>query len=366
MCLTLVLQLGGVVYVLIVLIVLSLAIPLAQAANFFVGILYDAVILLMAASRSAEDETEAASGGSAGAAGAAGAGGRGGRGGGGGASSKVQRAKEEQKKQTKRLSSVFSRSRNRGKSGEGSSCDAGSSRDGKPDEWPNKPRTELATQRDVNLAIASLRRAVASLTASKETNNKEKFEILTKALYDLRFINVSSLRSFTINELAAIQKDLERLRNSEVGGLRSYTTKSITDVRMLVEELQRQNGGGGGRGGGGGAVLSRQNRPPSTNPFQASVVQSGVFGALAERAQAWFASRRRVAYDEVSPASEDDDYNDYNVDDPISDTAGASSTVLHHVFDVFDVEHVGAAVGHGPSPSERSAMELFGGVLPPV
>lgn len=271
MRLTLVLQLGGVVYVLIVLIVLSLAIPLAQAANFFVGILYDAVILLMAASRSAEDETEAASGGRGGAAGAGG-------GGGGGASSKVQRAKEEEKKQekekqTKRLSSVFSRSRNRGKSGEGSSCDAGSSRDGKPDE---------------------------------------------------------------------------------------------SDVRMLVEELQRQNGGGGGRGGGGGAVLSRQNRPPSTNPFNASVVQSGVFGALAERAQAWFASRRRVVYDEVSPASEDDDYNDYKVDDPTSDTAGASSTVLHHVFDVFDVEHVGGAVGHGPSPSERSAMELFGGVLPPV
>jgi len=41
------------VYVLIVLIVLTLAIPLAQAVNFFVGIAYDVTILIVAASQQA-------------------------------------------------------------------------------------------------------------------------------------------------------------------------------------------------------------------------------------------------------------------------------------------------------------------------
>jgi hypothetical protein len=346
--------LGGVIYVLIVLIVLSLAIPLAQAANFFVGLLYDTVIILMAASRSTEEESEAAV--------ETASGGGGGGGGGGGASAKVRQAKEDKKKedkkkdkkqeekQTKRLASVFSRSRNKGKSGAGPSNSDAGGRDGKPAEWPNKPPTELATQRDVNMAVVALQRAVAGLTGKDEVNNRRQFAIIAKTLYDLRFIRYEALRSFTIEELAKVRVDLERLRDIEVAGLRGYATKSIADVRGLITELQRQNGGGGG------AVLSRRNRPPSTNPFDASAARSGVFGALAERAQAWFASHGRGAYDEVSPASEDDDFND---EGGTSNTAGDSSTVVHHVFDVGDARH-------GPSPSEKSTMERLGGVLPPV
>ena len=311
-------ELGGVVYVLIVLIVLSLAIPLAQAVNFFVGILYDAVVLLMAASRSTEEVAGAAP-----------------------TSGNVQRVKEEKKedaekkqkqaKKTKRLSNVFSRSRNKGTKG------AGPSDGDKAVEWPNKSPTELATQRDVNRAVASLRRAVAGLTAKNEVGYEEKFAILTKTLFDLRFIRYESLRSTTISELATVKLELERLRNTDVAGLERYTAKSIADVRQLVEQLQGQNVGSSG------ALMSRRNNPPSTNPFDASVMRSGVIGALAERAQAWFGSRGRGAYDEVSPASEDGDYNDdYHVDDATSDTR------------------------HAPSPSERSAMERLGGLMPPV
>jgi len=293
--------------VLIVLIVLSLAIPLAQAVNFFVGILYDAVILLMAASRTTEEEAEEVAGAAS-------------------ASGNVQRVKEAKKEEAKkkdakkkdakkkdakkketqanRLSNVFSRSRNKGTKG------AGPSDGDKAVEWPQKSPMELATQRDVNRAVAALRSAVAGLMAKNELRYDDRFALLAKILYDMRFIRYEALRSFTINELAKIQVDLERLRDIEVGGLRSYATKSISEVRQLIDELKRQNGGGRR------AVLSRQNRPPSTNPFDASAVRGGVFGALAERAQAWFGSRGRVAYDEVSPASEDDEYtDDYHVDD---------------------------------------------------
>ena len=282
---------------LIVLIVLSLAIPLAQAVNFFVGILYDAVILLMAASRTTEEEAEEVAGAAS-------------------ASGNVQRVKEAKKEEAKkkdakkketqanRLSNVFSRSRNKGTKG------AGPSDGDKAVEWPQKSPMELATQRDVNRAVAALRSAVAGLMAKNELRYDDRFALLAKILYDMRFIRYEALRSFTINELAKIQVDLERLRDIEVGGLRSYATKSISEVRQLIDELKRQNGGGRR------AVLSRQNRPPSTNPFDASAVRGGVFGALAERAQAWFGSRGRVAYDEVSPASEDDEYtDDYHVDD---------------------------------------------------
>ena len=282
---------------LIVLIVLSLAIPLAQAVNFFVGILYDAVILLMAASRTTEEEAEEVAGAAS-------------------ASGNVQRVKEAKKEEAKkkdakkketqanRLSNVFSRSRNKGTKG------AGPSDGDKAVEWPQKSPMELATQRDVNRAVAALRSAVAGLMAKNELRYDDRFALLAKILYDMRFIRYETLRSFTINELAKIQVDLERLRDIEVGGLRSYATKSISEVRQLIDELKRQNGGGRR------AVLSRQNRPPSTNPFDASAVRGGVFGALAERAQAWFGSRGRVAYDEVSPASEDDEYtDDYHVDD---------------------------------------------------
>lgn len=48
-----VVELGGVVYVLIVLLSLSLFIPLAQFVNICVGILYDAIVLLIAASKQA-------------------------------------------------------------------------------------------------------------------------------------------------------------------------------------------------------------------------------------------------------------------------------------------------------------------------
>lgn len=338
-------ELGGVVYVLIVLIVLSLAIPLAQAVNFFVGILYDAVIILMAASRSTEQEIETAmeavSGG-------------GGGGGGGGVSAKVQRAREaknmedkkNEKMQTKRLASVFSRSRNKRTSG--------------PTELPNKPPTELTTQRDVDLAVASLRIAVAGLTTKDELKNRDQFQLLTRTLYDMRIIRYEGLRSYTINELAKIKLELERIRDIQVGALEDYTIRSIVEVRGLIEQLQEQNGGAGCASGAGGAVLSR--RIPSTNSLDASAARSGVFGALATRAQTWLASRGRVAYDEVIPASEDDEYND-QTDDATSDTARALSTVAHHVSDTGDV---GRTTRHGPSPSELRSMGRFAGILPPV
>lgn len=360
---------------LIVLIVLSLAIPLAQAVNFFVGVLYDTVLLLIAASRSTEEELEAAAEAATG-----------GGGGGGQKSAAVQQAKAEKKKadekkekkkeakQAKRLASVFSRSRNKGKSGAGPSGGGAGGNSGngdnpdKPAEWPNKPATELATQRDVNMAVASLRRAVAGLMAKDEVNNRRQFDILTKTLYDLRFIRYESLRAFTIKELAKIAVDLERLRNIEVAGLRNYATEAIADVRGLIAELQRQNGGGGR----GGAVLSRRNGPPSTNPFDASAARSGVFGALAARAQSWLRGPTRPTYDEISPASDDDDYDPLGDQDATSDPGSAHSrsdaTIVHHVFYDVDsaVEERGNTSTHEPSASEREAMQRLGGMLPPV
>jgi len=49
-------ELGGIIYVLIVLIILSLTMPLAQAANFFTGIAYDTIVILSAAAKAANEE----------------------------------------------------------------------------------------------------------------------------------------------------------------------------------------------------------------------------------------------------------------------------------------------------------------------
>ena len=248
-------QLGGVVYVLIVLMVLTLAIPLAQAVNFFVGLAYDVIILLVAASRqaaAADDNTNA-------------------------------KAPESPKK-PKPISDAVSRSRK----------SAVEPKTSAPGDAPNKDISAIATQQDIKLAVDGLRLSLIRLSASNMLFNIDQLVSISDRLKQLEAIDLPKLRRYTIRNFKELKLELEKLANIQVPAIRSFAIEETAKLNVAINRLENSPSQ---------TVFSRRTTPSSTRFETATSAHHGVFGSIQKL---MFGSRAN--YDEVSPASDDDDF----------------------------------------------------------
>jgi len=336
-------QLGGVVYVLIVLIVLTLAIPLAQLVNFFVGLLYDTIVLLVAASKIVgeggdDDAPKPAA-----------------------APEKKKKKDTDKKKPEKRtLSSVFSRSRNNTKNTDKEAAKA-IKKGQKPVEWPNKDPLKFATQKDVNLAIDSARKEVELFRKAGNTVTDSEIAKLSVAVRRLEKVDVPALGDYTRKRIIDLQGEIKDLvqwmRDNDVNSLRQYT---YNRVRELEEATKKLGGGGGSSGSSSGPASSAAVFSRSSGGGTSTGVQVGFFSSGIERLRRVFvpnADEHRYSnkpYDEVSTSTSDDEDGE-DTNEPYHTQSGSDQNQ--------PLSHTGA---YTPSKSEQDAMDKLGGVILPV
>jgi hypothetical protein len=341
-------ELGGVVYVLIVLIVLTLTIPLAQVVNFFVGIAYDTIVLMVAASQAASEGGSDSTGSSSATPAASAQ-----------AKSKKSATPSASKSGKKSLANVFSRSRNKSTSkNTDKEAEKAIKRGEKPPQWPNKDPLKFATQNDVNLAIENIRKQLDYMRRAGNRYTDEKLVKLSMAFEDLERVKFPSLDDYTVRSVSKLKDDLRKLQNVDVAALRNFAIEQIAKLNAMLAESPRKSTDT--PSSSSARVFSRNsnNNSASTNPFDASL-PSGVFAALADRAVGWLRGgneRARNEYDEVSPASEDEDAT--------SDDGGGVKIHMHSF--VEHGESTGVGTSYVPSRREQDAMQRLGGVLPPV
>lgn len=329
-------QLGGVVYVLIVLIVLTLAIPLAQLVNFFVGLLYDTIVLLVAASKIVgeggdDDAPKPAA-----------------------APEKKKKKDTDKKKPEKRtLSSVFSRSRNNTKNTDKEAAKA-IKKGQKPVEWPNKDPLKFATQKDVNLAIEDIKKLLLAISKGNDKITDRELAQLSVAVRRLDKVDVPALRAFTIRSLADLQFDFERVQKVVVPSLRAFLFEKIVELQLTTERLQGQ------RAGAQSASSSATVFSRSSGGGTSTGVQAGFFSSGVERLRRVFvpnADEHRYSnkpYDEVSTSTSDDEGGE-DSNEPYHTQSGSDQNQ--------PLSHTGA---YTPSKSEQDAMDKLGGVILPV
>jgi hypothetical protein len=322
-----------------VLIVLTLAIPLAQLVNFFVGLLYDTIVLLVAASKVV------------------------GEGGDDDAPKPVAPTEPEKKKkdtdkkkpEKRTLSSVFSRSRNNTKNTDKEAAKA-IKKGQKPVEWPNKDPLKFATQKDVNLAIDSARKEVELFRKAGNTVTDREIAKLSVAVRRLEKVDVPALGDYTRKRIIDLQGEINDLvqwmRDNDVNSLRQYT---YNRVRELEEATKKLGGGGGSSGSSSGQASSAAVFSRSRGGGTSTGVQVGFFSFGIERLRRVFvpnAGEHRYSnkpYDEVSTSTSDDEDGD--------DTNEPSRA---------EFEQDQRTQAYIPSKSEQDAMNKLGGVILPI
>lgn len=276
------------------LIVLTILIPLVQIVNICIGIVYDAVVLLIAASKTAAQEaSDATNNGDLSAGAAAGAPNRSAP---KSASAESSAAGAAARKTKARLDTAT-------RNGAGSSA----------------PPTVLSRSRN------------SSTPPSSEPADRRRIDSNERAIAENNILDRQlQQRVQDIKVRTDVLGVLNKVKGDRLQKLESAQTPKAPAAPPVV--LSRR--------GGSSNLLS-------TNPFDASAAGRGVFASMAASAAALFVRPRKVDYDEVSPASDDDS-------DATSD-AGA-----------FGGSGGSGGGTHTPSQSELEAMERLEGRLPPV